>query len=305
MQVIREVLNCKPAKGRRLGTPLLLIVIIVFVSGGLAFSDQLTREESNPVTHSNRIAHDILSVDVGPILDSRAMAILRAALQDTANGIERRYEPYTANDDDGSDGFSDATMVVRWSQLAEDNAFAVDPAITDPFPNGRGWTMMYLAMHDALNAIEGKFLQYAFFGTDTSAHPIAAAAQAAHDVMNHIYPTRQAENNAELAFWLGQVPDGHSKTDGINLGMASAAAIINARANDNMLVFGEYALQDPLEPGDYRFVPPLEFVYRPVRRLDPVRRRLGRGLPARPTPAAHQLDLRHFGQRDEEVRTAQ
>jgi hypothetical protein len=46
--------------------------------------------------------------------------------------------------------------------------------------------------------------------------------------------------------------------------MASAAAIINARANDNMLVFGEYELQDPLEPGDYRFVPPLEFVYRPA-----------------------------------------
>jgi hypothetical protein len=29
-----------------------------------------------------------------------------------------------------------------------------------------------------------------------------------------------------------------------------------------MLEFGEYVLQDPLEPGDYRFVPPLEFVYR-------------------------------------------
>jgi hypothetical protein len=31
-----------------------------------------------------------------------------------------------------------------------------------------------------------------------------------------------------------------------------------------MLVFGEYVLQDQLEPGDYRFVPPLEFVYRPA-----------------------------------------
>jgi hypothetical protein len=77
--------------------------------------------------------------------------------------------------------------------------------------------MMYLAMHDALNAIVPKYQQYAFFGIDASAHPIAAAAQAARDVMNHIYPTRQAENDAELAFWL-----------------------------------------------DYRFVPPLEFVYRPA-----------------------------------------
>ena len=56
---------------------------------------------------------------------------------------------------------------------------------------------MYLAMHDALNAIVRKFRPYAFVGTDPSAHPIAAAAQAAHDVMNHIYPTRQAENDVK------------------------------------------------------------------------------------------------------------
>lgn len=158
----------------------------------------------------------------------------------------------------------DATVVVRWSQLAHNNAFAVDPAMTDPFPNARGWTMMYLAMHDALNAIVPRFRQYAFFGTDRSAHPIAAAAQAARDVMNHIYPTREAENDAELSFWLGQIPDGHRKTDGIALGAASAAAIIAVRASDNMLVPGDYAPQNPLGPGDYRFVPPLEFVYRPA-----------------------------------------
>jgi hypothetical protein len=164
----------------------------------------------------------------------------------------------------GSDDLSDATIVVRWSQLAQDNAFAVDPAMTDPFPGMRGWTMMYLAMHDALNAIVPGFQQYAFFGADASAHPIAAAAQAARDVMNHVYPTRQAANDAELAFWLDKVPDGRRKTSGIALGMASASAIIDARANDNMLVPGEYVQQDPLEPGDYRFVPPLEFVYRPA-----------------------------------------
>jgi hypothetical protein len=124
--------------------------------------------------------------------------------------------------------------------------------------------MMYLAMHDALNAIVPRYEPYAFFETDRSAHPIAAAAQAARDVMNHIYPARQAQNDAELAFWLGQVPDGSRKARGITLGIASAKAIIKARVNDKMLVAGEYAVQSPLEPGDYRFVPPLEFVYRPV-----------------------------------------
>lgn len=200
----------------------------------------------------------LLSIVVVLGTDALPQAITRqGAVQDPNSSIERY-------DDDRSYEYVDATIVVRWSQLAEDNALAIDPAFTDPFPSSRGWTMMYVAMHDALNAIVRKFRPYAFLGTDPSAHPIAAAAQAAHDVMRHIYPTRQAETDTELAFWLGQVPDGRSKTRGINLGMASAAAIINARANDNMLVSGEYALQDPLEPGDYRFVPPLEFVYRPA-----------------------------------------
>jgi hypothetical protein len=229
---------------------LLLSIAVALAAGRLPLAAQETQGENTPVIHRNRIA----------VLDSRALSTAHAATQDPVNGIERRDERHTAKDDE----VSDATIVVRWSQLAQDNAFAIDPAMTDPFPNARGWTMMYLAMHDALNAIVPKFQQYAFFGTDRSAHPIAAAAQAARDVMNHIYPTRQAENDAELAFWLAQVSDGSRKTNGIHLGMASAAAVINARANDDLLVFGEYALQDPLEPGDYRFVPPLEFVYRPA-----------------------------------------
>jgi len=162
------------------------------------------------------------------------------------------------------DELSDSTVVVRWSQFAEDSAFALDPQMTDPFPGMRGWTMMYLAMHDALNAIVPTYRQYAFFGADASANPVAAAAQAAHDVMNHTYPARRAENDAELAHWLGRIPDSDRKARGIAIGVASATAIINARANDRMLEPGEYALQDPLEPGDYRLVPPLEFVYRPA-----------------------------------------
>jgi hypothetical protein len=158
----------------------------------------------------------------------------------------------------------DSGVLIRWSQLAQDNAFAVDPGATDPFPSMRGWTMMYLAMHDALNAVVPTYQQYAFFAVDKVAHPIAAAAQAARDVMNHVYPTREADNDAELAFWLSQIPDGRRKTRGIALGTASAAAIIALRAGDNMLVPGEYVLQNPLEPGDYRFMPPLEFVYRPA-----------------------------------------
>ena len=169
------------------------------------------------------------------------------------------------DDDDGGSGvFTDPDVVLGWSELAVETSFALGTNVTDPFPDARGWSMMYLAMHDALNAIEPRYRHYAFDGNDPSADPVAAAAQAAHDVMNHIYPGRTAENDAELAFWLGQVPDGAPKTAGINLGQASAAAIIANRANDNMLVFGSYTPDNPLEPGDYRFTPPFDFVYRPA-----------------------------------------
>lgn len=51
----------------------------------------------NAVTQWNRLAGEILPVEVGPIIDARAMAILHAAIHDALNGIERRYEPYTAD----------------------------------------------------------------------------------------------------------------------------------------------------------------------------------------------------------------
>jgi hypothetical protein len=181
-----------------------------------------------------------------------------------ATGVLPHAQEQTPRDLPPANELSDGRVVVRWSQVAHDHAFAIDPAMTDPFPGMRGWTMMYLAMHDALNAVVPTFEQYTFLGRDRIAHPIAAAAQAARDVMNHVYPTREAENDAELAFWLGQIPDGPRKSRGVALGAASAAAIIGVRAKDNMLVPGEYAPRDPLEPGDYRFVPPLEFVYRPA-----------------------------------------
>jgi hypothetical protein len=56
---------------------------------------QNTRRHSNPVIHWNRFANEIFPVDVGPVLDSRAMTILHAAIHDAVNGIESRYEPYT------------------------------------------------------------------------------------------------------------------------------------------------------------------------------------------------------------------
>jgi hypothetical protein len=53
--------------------------------------------DGNAVTHWNGIATGIFSADPGPILDGRALAVLHAAIHDAVNGVDRRYEPYTAD----------------------------------------------------------------------------------------------------------------------------------------------------------------------------------------------------------------
>jgi hypothetical protein len=49
----------------------------------------------NPVIHWNSVASSLM-LDPGPIIDSRANAILHAAIHDAVNGVELRYQPYTA-----------------------------------------------------------------------------------------------------------------------------------------------------------------------------------------------------------------
>jgi hypothetical protein len=108
--------------GHALGGPL-LFVAVVLVSGGSLLADQETQKESNPVIHWNRIANEIFPVDVGPILDSRAMSILHAAIHDAVNGIERRYEPYTADL-----SFPGASVEAAVAAAARDVMIAMAPA---------------------------------------------------------------------------------------------------------------------------------------------------------------------------------
>src|SRR6185295_10946978 len=59
--------------------------------------DSMHGEAGNAVTRWNGIAIQVLPVDPGLLLDSRAFAIMHAAIHDAVNGVERRYQPYTAD----------------------------------------------------------------------------------------------------------------------------------------------------------------------------------------------------------------
>lgn len=159
-----------------------------------------------------------------------------------------------------SSAFSDNAVVVAWSEKAYDIAFAEDQFLT--FKGHRAFAMMHIAMHDALNAIVPVYRQYLPVRCHGFAHPIIAAAQAAHDVLASLYPKEQIALTTELNRWLARVPEGRRKSKGIALGHLAAAAILAARVNDGWDFQGNYAFES--QPGKYRTTPPWNgFVFQP------------------------------------------
>jgi hypothetical protein len=190
-----------------------------------------------------------------------ALAILSLPLAGGCAGQTGNAE--TIDSQTSSPELTQNTVVVAWSQIAFDAALSHDK-FQDFAVNLRGITMMHLALHDALNSIRPRYERYAFTGAlEPSAHPTAAAAQAAHDVLVSTYPAQRAALGAELELALSRLPDGHAKDLGIELGKKAAATIISERKSDGWDATGTYAPDPKPKPGDYQFVPPLELVFRP------------------------------------------
>lgn len=153
-----------------------------------------------------------------------------------------------------------AAVVVEWNELVNEIAFAEDQFLT--FKGARAHAMMHIAQHDALNAIDPVFEQFAYRDRDRKAHPVAAAAQAAREVLIAEYPDRQADIDALLADQLADVWPGKGKAAGVALGHRAAAAILAARRGDGYDFESTYTFTDG--PGEYQTTPPFGgFVFRP------------------------------------------
>ena len=202
----------------------------------------------------------------------------------------------------------DGAVVVAWSRKAYDVAFAEDQFLT--FKGHRAFAMMHLAMHDALNAIVPVYRQYGHVDHDLLAHPIAAAAQAAHDVLVSQYAGARSDLDGELARWLATVPGGHRKTRGLVLGRKAAAAILALREGDGYDLPGTYTFDPTI--GAYQTTPPWNgFVAQPGFRFA---KPFGIEAPDqfRPAPppaldsvayAAALDEVKQFGRVDSSVRT--
>ncbi len=119
----------------------------------------------------------------------------------------------------------------------------------------RSYAIMHAAMFDAANSINGTYTPYLTEVPGTlNASLEAAAAQAAHDVLVGLYPTRKAIFDAELANSLLGIETNRAQ-QGIRVGQIVAERMLAARANDGWNVTPPvYSLS--ATPGNWQPTPP-------------------------------------------------
>lgn len=170
----------------------------------------------------------------------------------TALGCSPQEEPAASPPHVPSD------VVVEWNEHLLDLAEAEDGFLT--LKGVRTASIMHVAIHNALNSIEPTYAVYggdlesrdltSFGSTTSGAHPVATAAQAAHDVVVNQYPDSRPLTEGLLHRWLEQVPNSAAKATGISLGARSAAAAMEVRNGDAWDSEPEYRWH-PMGPGVY------------------------------------------------------
>lgn len=145
-------------------------------------------------------------------------------------------------------------VVLQWNRVLMETVLTpgAHPATIMPV---RSYSIMHAAIFDAVNSIEGSHTPYL---TDVpgsqNASIEAAAAQAAHDVLVGLYPTRVAIYDAELAVSLQGI-EANRAQQGIRVGQIVAERILAARSSDGWNVTPPaYVL--PATPGNWQPTPP-------------------------------------------------
>jgi hypothetical protein len=127
-------------------------------------------------------------------------------------------------------------------------------AFVGPVPGGamaqRELAMVHIAMFDAVNSIEQRYRPYlGRLAVSKTTSQEAAAASAAAGVLAGLHPERSGEIKAALASDLAGIADGEAKLDGVKLGEAIAAKVLQARANDGANAPDAY--RPKTKPGAY------------------------------------------------------
>jgi hypothetical protein len=147
-----------------------------------------------------------------------------------------------------------ADTVTEWNLNATNALIAT--AAQPPQVSMPHLAMVHGAVYDAVNAIDGGHEGYLISSrlARRSDSKEAAAATAAYRVLVHLAPAQQATLDALYATSLAGIADGSSKTRGIAVGEAAAAAMIAARTDDGR--FGPFRFTVGSGPGVWKPVLP-------------------------------------------------
>jgi hypothetical protein len=122
-----------------------------------------------------------------------------------------------------------ANVITDWNENA---VTFVTPRMA-PGAGQRVVAIMQVAMFDAVNSIERRYRPYLVqLPAAATTSKEAAATAAAGMVLASLIPQVQEQARGMTTSYLASIPDGDAKAEGIKLGQAVAAKILEARAKD-------------------------------------------------------------------------
>src|SRR5262249_30977807 len=142
-------------------------------------------------------------------------------------------------------------VVLHWNEILLQSLTSQPPRV----PLSRNMALVHVAMFDAVNAIDQSYEPYAtHVRAWEGASREAAAAQAAHDTLAALHPSRLAIYDAALAEDLAGIPLTRSRL-GIAVGQEVAREILALRANDGSSAIVTYTPPNT-DPGQWQPTPP-------------------------------------------------
>jgi hypothetical protein len=147
---------------------------------------------------------------------------------------------------------SAANEVDNWNVVATNaGAAANQHAAIQP----RTYAIMHLAIHDALNAIDRRYTPYLLEeSASKDAATAAAVAASARNTLIALLPGQEEPIQVAYAAALAGIPEGASKTSGVQIGQRAAALILARRSTDGWNSSSSWVAGTM--PGQYRPTPP-------------------------------------------------
>ncbi len=120
----------------------------------------------------------------------------------------------------------------------------------------RAMSLVHAAVFDAVNSIEGKYSPYGIeVRPGPGASPEAAAAAAAHGVLERLYPLQKPIHDAALAAALAKIPESAERAQGVRLGQEVAERHFTLRKDDG--ASAQVSYQFATGAGIYQATPPM------------------------------------------------